>query len=717
MLGRLEFGEAVLKRDKDSYPMMLRSTNSRAAAPGKRSRVGQRYGMSQGVVRPDPDAVAQSDQALATAIQQSSTGQSTVRGGEEAFDAARVGVASAAKPLPFQSQIQAAFGSHDVSHVRAEVGGAAKPASKSLGAQAYAIGDRVGFSEAPSLHTVAHEAAHIVQQQQGVALSGGLGAQGDVYEQHADQVADLVVAGQSAQEALDAGPNGGATHFGVQRKPDGAANKAESNAEPTIKDVAGYEFRRVGMDFQFIDKPSVWFREHSVKEDPEDRKKEEAGYKQLDQKWRETYPDWQPPVAPEPLGPEAGQEEIVSGNEAGWLEWMSNPLQRMGDATQAVGDALRGTAEAISEFFFGGAEQKDAEPEQCDNTAPDVPGKRDNLEVALELEQGEEIGYKLRGSKTDLGNALKGKEENMDHINCGQFTILTLTEAGWDLDALWTDEEGCPVAYFEEETDQEDGNAKETMITFVTLWMLINAQPEATTAVFDAMGGNGEKVVGGDDRDKELKNSKNCASGTAKAGERHSFWYTSKDNFVDRKAVDGLNFGVGAAVLSMGGMAVDSHDRKPGDLQQRLDTKTKDGLEVFSGPGHSSQLYEVIGTGVCRYEHGNPQTPQLTSDQKLKEDGWYIIESSSELRWKLGPECQPCNVASFSATDMRLVDANEGRGSDAIQIGGKRSIEDKETTADYSIGRLPTSKWFNWPDAKPTAEAPRLIESNFFDND
>jgi peptidoglycan hydrolase-like protein with peptidoglycan-binding domain len=72
------------------------------------------------------------------------------------------------------------------------------------------------------LFTAAHEAAHVVQQRAGVSLDGGVGQVGDRHEQHADQVAARVVAGQSAADLLDAvaapasrGPSGGAA---VQRR-------------------------------------------------------------------------------------------------------------------------------------------------------------------------------------------------------------------------------------------------------------------------------------------------------------------------------------------------------------------------------------------------------------------------------------------------------------------------------------------------------------------
>ncbi len=123
--------------------------------------------------------------------------------------AAQAGVSGGGGALPFAEQIQASFGTHDVSGVRAHVGGAASDACDAMGAQAYATGTQVAFAGAPDLHTAAHEAAHVVQQRAGVHLLGGVGRAGDTYEQHADEVADLVVQGKSAQAALDRHAGGG----------------------------------------------------------------------------------------------------------------------------------------------------------------------------------------------------------------------------------------------------------------------------------------------------------------------------------------------------------------------------------------------------------------------------------------------------------------------------------------------------------------------------
>ena len=82
-------------------------------------------------------------------------------------------------------------------------GGGATAACKTIGAEAYATGNSVAFGGSPTLHTAAHEAAHVIQQRAGVSLSGGVGRVGDTYEQHADAVADLVVQGKSAEGLLD----------------------------------------------------------------------------------------------------------------------------------------------------------------------------------------------------------------------------------------------------------------------------------------------------------------------------------------------------------------------------------------------------------------------------------------------------------------------------------------------------------------------------------
>lgn len=135
--------------------------------------------------------------------------------------AASRGVATASSPLPHADTIQRAFGHHDISSIRGHTGADAAESARAMGAQAYATGDHVVLGGTSDLHTVAHEAAHVVQQRGGVQLKGGVGEAEDAHERHADEVADAVVAGRSAEGLLDRmAPGGGRMGGGgaVQRK-------------------------------------------------------------------------------------------------------------------------------------------------------------------------------------------------------------------------------------------------------------------------------------------------------------------------------------------------------------------------------------------------------------------------------------------------------------------------------------------------------------------
>jgi hypothetical protein len=125
-------------------------------------------------------------------------------GGEtaEIHEAAQRGISTPATQLPHLDQIQSAFGRHDISAVRAHVGPDAAASARAMGASAYATGDHVVLGAPTDLFTVAHEAAHVVQQRGGVQLAGGVGAHGDAYERHADAVAERVVTGRSAEDLL-----------------------------------------------------------------------------------------------------------------------------------------------------------------------------------------------------------------------------------------------------------------------------------------------------------------------------------------------------------------------------------------------------------------------------------------------------------------------------------------------------------------------------------
>ena len=155
------------------------------------------------------------------------------KGGGGAVDvhaAAEHGISGSSSSLPHLDAIQRSFGGHDVSGIRAHTDSAAAQGSAAMGAAGYATGNDVAFAgSSPDLHLAAHEAAHVVQQRAGVQLSGGVGEVGDVHERHADQVADAVVAGQSAEHLLGNLPSNtsaATTQRSIQSKPAAAAPAA-----------------------------------------------------------------------------------------------------------------------------------------------------------------------------------------------------------------------------------------------------------------------------------------------------------------------------------------------------------------------------------------------------------------------------------------------------------------------------------------------------------
>lgn len=127
--------------------------------------------------------------------------ESNTAGGPAAV--AKQALHGSGQSLPHLAQIQAAFGKHDISRIRAHTGGEAADASQALGAQAFATGDQIAFADAPSLTTAAHEATHHIQQRAGVSLKNQLDEPGDAYERQADEIAAKVVRGESVEDDLD----------------------------------------------------------------------------------------------------------------------------------------------------------------------------------------------------------------------------------------------------------------------------------------------------------------------------------------------------------------------------------------------------------------------------------------------------------------------------------------------------------------------------------
>lgn len=145
---------------------------------------------------------------------------------------ATAGVRGRGTRFPFFKKIQAAFGKHDISGIQAYSGADASRASRAIQAEAYTVGDKVAFGKTPTLHTAAHEAAHVIQQRAGVSLKSGVGRVGDPYERHADRVADAVVAGKSAEGLLSSAPRGSGN---------------ASSMQPKVQ-------RKMGMEFQTVSK-------------------------------------------------------------------------------------------------------------------------------------------------------------------------------------------------------------------------------------------------------------------------------------------------------------------------------------------------------------------------------------------------------------------------------------------------------------------------------
>jgi hypothetical protein len=147
------------------------------------------------------------------------------KGGAAAEDArvqavAESGIAGSGGRLPHLDAIQHSFGDHDLGEVKAHNDARSGEAAAALGASAYATGDHVAFRGTADLHTAAHEAAHVIQQREGVHIQGGVGRDGDEYERNADAVADRVVSGRSAADLLpDPQQEGGQDSSAAQPRP------------------------------------------------------------------------------------------------------------------------------------------------------------------------------------------------------------------------------------------------------------------------------------------------------------------------------------------------------------------------------------------------------------------------------------------------------------------------------------------------------------------
>lgn len=166
---------------------------------------------------------------------------------------AREGIGAGGSSFPHLDAIQDSFGpEHDLSNVKAHLGGSAASANDKMGSEAYATGNHVAFRSRPSRWLAAHEAAHVVQQRQGLRLSGGVGQTGDWGERNADAVADRVAAGRSARDLL--APQGaqglvGGTQQGAPGPVSGS--QASQGTSPVQQKIEG-------MDKEAIQKQGWW---------------------------------------------------------------------------------------------------------------------------------------------------------------------------------------------------------------------------------------------------------------------------------------------------------------------------------------------------------------------------------------------------------------------------------------------------------------------------
>ncbi len=164
------------------------------------------------------------------------------------------GIAGSPTSLPHLPRMQPLFGHHAISDIKAFVGARATEATRQMGALAYATGDSVAFAAWPTLHTAAHEAAHVIQQRAGVHLDGGVGTRGDAHEREADAVADRVVRGESVEDILGRYPPGQVPDPAppaVQRETDPAAPAAvASTPAPADGPQFSVAVSMQGMTFQ-----------------------------------------------------------------------------------------------------------------------------------------------------------------------------------------------------------------------------------------------------------------------------------------------------------------------------------------------------------------------------------------------------------------------------------------------------------------------------------
>ena len=127
------------------------------------------------------------------------------------------GVSSGGSEVPYRAQMEQGFGT-SFQNVSFHGGTEAAASSRAIGADAYTMGNSIAMSATPTPHLVAHELAHVVQQQAGAGPSSGVGKAGDSFESEADSAASKVAAGGTSDIAAKYGAITGGMAGSIQRK-------------------------------------------------------------------------------------------------------------------------------------------------------------------------------------------------------------------------------------------------------------------------------------------------------------------------------------------------------------------------------------------------------------------------------------------------------------------------------------------------------------------
>lgn len=299
----------------------------------------------------------------------------------------------------------------------------------------------------------------------------------------------------------------------------------------------------------------------------------------------------------------------------------------------------------------------------------------------------------------------EGDFSSIQAINCGEFTSAAMYASGYALnEKMFRDPvSGLPVAY-------KEGSGAHRV---VTADMLVNMQPEATSAILAAQHQDARisEVTA-----EEITTNKTKFGGKIRLAEGYLlFDGGSSEDFDAIAHVKGDVFGAAAAALAFGGVVVDVADRMPGDVQQREAVDTDGTYNVRTG--HSATVHTVFGSGVVYLGAAGAKGLPVVTGPPPAVAGWYDVSDGTVA---LGPDTMPEFVASFKTSKATFVEANiakaagtEANGQAARITKSAVSIDDEnamvkgsaskpvEDQSAFSVGRLPGSRWFGWAASTP----------------